>query len=324
MPDANDAALTQATEALARLTGTREASLLLAVSGGPDSMALLDWLGRGWQGAVSAATVDHGLRPESAGEAAMVARYCDSAGMAHATLHPAVPITGSLQSAARTARYALLQAHADAIGAQFIVTAHHADDQLETMLMRLARGGGVDGLAGIRARVGRVVRPLLGFRKADLLGHCQRAGIAFVEDPSNANRDFDRVRMREALAGFDAIDPLQAARSASALAQAAEALDWVAAREADHAIIIDETGVRLASSAFPPALLRRLVLLCIDKVQPGLSVRGPALDRLIETLQSGSQAMIGDVLCGQSRTDPGWHFRPAPPRHAATGKRAAE
>ncbi len=324
MPDASDADLNRVSAALTALTGDSKAHLLLAVSGGPDSMALTDLVRRGWPGPVSAATVDHGLRPESADEAEMVARFCASTGMTHAVLRPDLPITGSLQSAARAARYALLAAHADAIGAAFIVTAHHADDQLETMLMRLARGSGVDGLAGVRARNGRIVRPLLGFRKTELVAHCERNAIGFVEDPSNANADFDRVRMRRALQDFEGIDPRMAVRSAHALAQAGEALDWIAAREADGVLVADRQGVRLVETGYPPALLRRLLQIALRRVQSDIDMRGPALDRLLDTLAGGGQGMIGDVLCGPAADGRGWHLRPAPPRGASTKGSAPE
>jgi tRNA(Ile)-lysidine synthase len=324
MPDASDADLTRVVAALTRLTEARDARLLLAVSGGPDSMAMLDLIASSWPGPVHAATVDHGLRPESVDEAAMVADHCANNAIDHALLRPATPITGSVQSAARAARYALLEAHADSIDAAFIVTAHHADDQLETVLMRLARGSGVDGLAGVRARNGRIVRPLLGFRKAELVAHCEGRGIPFVQDPSNANPDYDRVRMRQALQGFDAVDPLIAGRSASALAEASEALDWIAMREAEAVLVRVPAGVRLVQTDYPPALLRRLLLLALARVQSDITVRGPALDRLLQTLQRGGQAMIGDVLCGPAADGQGWHLRPAPPRGASARPDAAE
>lgn len=324
MPDANDVDLTRVRAALNALTGDARSGLLLAVSGGPDSMALLDLVQRCWQGQVSAATVDHGLRPESADEADMVARHCAAIGMPHVVLHLTKPISGNLQSAAREARYALLEAHAGAASAAFIVTAHHADDQLETMLMRLARGSGADGLAGVRARNGRIVRPLLGFRKADLVAHCQRHAIPFVHDPSNANADFDRVRFRQALERFDAVDPLMAARSASALAEASEALAWMAEREARTALIADGSGIRLILSDYPAALVRRLVLLALQKVQPGIEVRGPALDRLVLTLENGGQGMIGNVLCSPMDGGQAWLLRPAPPRNPQARSSAPE
>lgn len=316
MPDADNHALTQVTGAIAALTGADDAALLLGVSGGPDSMAMLDLVRRGWAGRVFAATVDHALRPASADEAAMVARYCADIGVPHATLRPDAPITGSIQSAARAVRYRLLAREAERCGADFIVTAHHADDQLETMLMRLARGSGVDGLAAIRARNGRVIRPLLGLRKADLERHCTQHAIPFVEDPGNANADFDRVRMRAALAGFDALDPLQAVRSAAALAEAVEALDWMTAQEAASAIVTDEGQATLTRTGYPAAVLRRLVLRCLDHVQPGIAPRGEALGRVIAVLQAGGQTMIGNVLCTGGDA---WRFVRAPARSSDRG-----
>lgn len=323
MPDANDPLLSRVEDALVRLTGARDSSVLLAVSGGPDSMAMLDLVRCCWAGPVFAATVDHGLRPESAGEADMVASFCVGVGVPHASLRPSAPITGSLQSAARVARYDLLQSHADQCGAAFIVTAHHADDQLETMLMRLARGSGVDGLAGVRARNGRIIRPLLGCRKAELVAYCEGHGIAFACDPSNGNPDFDRVRMRDALARFGAVDPLMAVRSAEALAEAAAALDWIVAREAESAVVTRNAGVELQSILYPPGLLRRLVERCLDVIQPGLTPRGSQIDRLINALRSGEQAMIGDILCRPSADGTGWHFTPAPRRGGASAQKSA-
>ncbi|MDM7955383.1 tRNA lysidine(34) synthetase TilS [Blastomonas sp.] len=317
MPDANNEAFHRVAGALAALTGGESAALLVAVSGGPDSMAMLDMVRQGWAGAVSAATVDHGLRPESADEAAMVARYCAAVGVPHATLHPDAPITGSVQAAARAVRYRLLAIEATRVRADFILTAHHADDQLETLLMRLARGSGVDGLAGVRARNGQVIRPMLGFAKAELARYCNQHAIAFVTDPSNANTDFDRVQMRNALQHFDRIDPLQAVRSAAALADAVEALDWITEREADWVVHSESGSITLMCSDYPPALLRRLVLRCLCQIQPGIAPRGDALDRLIATLQAGGQGMIGEVLC---RGGGSWHFAPAPARrNGSTG-----
>ena len=325
MPDADKTALAardplaHVASALEALTGSHDAPLLLAVSGGPDSMAMLDIVRRGWAGPVFAATVDHRLRAESADEAAMVAAYCAKSGIFHAILHPDAPITGNLQSAARAVRYRLLAQEAARTGAHFIVTAHHADDQLETMLMRLARGSGVDGLAAIRARNGQVIRPLLGLRKADLERHCAACDIPFVHDPSNANVDFDRARMREKLQGFDLIDPLLAVRSASALAEAVEALDWITVREAARAITTGNGTAMLTCTGYPPALLRRLVLACLLQVEPGLKPRGEALGRVIAILQDGGQTMIGNVLCtGDSEA---WRFVQAPARRPG-GSRA--
>ncbi|GAA3251585.1 hypothetical protein GCM10020258_07530 [Sphingomonas yabuuchiae] len=119
------------------------APLLLAVSGGPDSMAMLTLAAAAFPARIAVATVDHGLRPEAADEVRMVADHCAQLGVPHHALRPETPIAGaSIQSQARDVRYALLAAQVRAIGAAAILTAHHADDQAETFLMRAARGPG--------------------------------------------------------------------------------------------------------------------------------------------------------------------------------------
>lgn len=275
-------------------------------------MVMLDLVAQCWPGPVYAATVDHQLRVESADEAAKVAQFCAVAGISHTILRPEQPITGSLQAAARGVRYGLLREEADRVGAPWIVTAHHADDQLETVLMRLARGSGVDGLAGVRSRNGRVIRPMLGWTKSELLRHCTARGLPFVDDPSNRNADFDRVRMRTALKNFNTIDPLSAVRSAQALADVADAFDWVVAREAENVVVQRSETIELHNANYPAALLRRIVQHCLDQVEPGITPRGTALDRLIQTLQSGGQGMIGNVLC---RGGTVWQFIQAPARN---------
>ncbi len=148
----------------ALVDGEETARFGIAVSGGPDSMALLDLAVQAWPGRVAAATLDHGLRAESAAEAAMVARWCAQRRVPHATLAPETAVSGNIQDWARRQRYAQLEAWRAGAGLDWILTAHHADDQLETLLMRLNRGSGVGGLAGVRARAGRVLRWLQGRR----------------------------------------------------------------------------------------------------------------------------------------------------------------
>ncbi|MEO7247763.1 MAG: tRNA lysidine(34) synthetase TilS, partial [Novosphingobium sp.] len=162
------------------------------MSGGPDSLALLLLAHELMPDRIAAATVDHGLRAESAAEADMVAQVCANMGVPHEILRVAVA-GGNVQAEARAARYAALAEWLDRKELAALVTAHHADDQAETLIMRLNRGSGVAGLAGTRA-VGRVpgsgektmqalLRPLLGWRKAELAGIVGTAGLVAAQDP---------------------------------------------------------------------------------------------------------------------------------------------
>src|SRR5947209_3432189 len=124
----------------------------IAVSGGPDSLALLLLAAAALPGRIAAATVDHGLRPEAAGEAAYAGGICDALGVPHRTLRVRVARGASVQARAREARYAALAAWAGQEGIEALLTGHHVEDQAETLMMRLVRGSGLAGLAGIRAR----------------------------------------------------------------------------------------------------------------------------------------------------------------------------
>jgi tRNA(Ile)-lysidine synthase len=188
--------------------------LVLAVSGGPDSTALLVLAAR-WHKVLRdgpkliAITVDHGLRPHSRGEANAVKRLARSLGVAHRTLRwtGRKPKTG-LPQAARIARYRLLAAEARRVGARHVLTAHTLDDQAETVLIRLTRGSGLGGLAAMArsspcpesGESGIVlVRPLLDVRKSRLVATLHKAGIAFADDPSNRDPRFARARLRAAM-----------------------------------------------------------------------------------------------------------------------------
>lgn len=212
------------------------ARLALAVSGGGDSLALLLLAHTLLPGRIEAATVDHALRPESGSEAAMVARVCEGLGVPHAILRVEVA-KGNLQDRARAARYEALGNWCEERDLDGLATAHQLDDQAETFVMRLNRGSGLAGLAAIRelgmvpsARV-RLVRPLLGWRRAELSDLVQSARLVPVRDPSNENPSFDRVRIRQALASADWLDPIGIARSAQLLAQADETIEWMVGRE---------------------------------------------------------------------------------------------
>jgi tRNA(Ile)-lysidine synthase len=292
-----------------------ESRLGLAVSGGPDSVALLLLAAAARPGRVAAATVDHGLRPEAAAEAEFVGTVCAALGVPHHILHVTVPPGASVQAQARAARYAALAGWADREGLEALLTAHHADDQAETLLMRLARGSGLGGLAGIRAtsEIGGLVvcRPLLGWRRETLRVLVEEAGLRPINDPSNEDETYDRVRMRRNLAEAAWLDPVALARSAAALAEAEQALEWATERLAPERVAEQHDALRLDPSGLPPELLRRLVLLCLRRLDPDAAPRGEQVTALIGTLSEGGVATLGAVLC---RGGPFFQFAPAPPR----------
>ncbi|TNC70984.1 tRNA lysidine(34) synthetase TilS [Rubellimicrobium roseum] len=183
--------------------------VVVAVSGGGDSMALLHLVAEQAVGRVRAVTVDHGLRPEAAAEAEAVALACAALDVPHAVLRWDGAGRGNLQERAREARRRLIGAWACRQGASAVLLGHTADDQAETVLLRLARGSGVDGLAGMPeafdAEGAAWRRPLLGITRGALRDWLRARGIGWAEDPSNADPRFDRARARammEALEGL--------------------------------------------------------------------------------------------------------------------------
>lgn len=258
----------------------RDASgIVAAVSGGPDSIALLDLLAS-WAAARSGvrllvATVDHGLRPEAAEEAALVGRVARGFGLRHHVLAwtGAKPRTG-LQEAAREARYALLAEFARRQGASHLVTAHTLDDQAETVLMRLSRGSGLTGAAGMRPAVERdgVVhaRPLLGWRKAALVTHCRARALPFVEDPSNKDPRFARARWRKLLPQLEAegLTAERLAAFAERLARADEALDRAAGAALARARVGTGTYRAAAFLTEPFEVALRAFALALEEAVP--------------------------------------------------------
>lgn len=294
----------------------------IAVSGGPDSLALLLMAAEARPLSVEAATVDHGLRPESRAEAELVASICERHGVPHVILTAQweeKPQT-AVQERARAMRYRLLHSWAEDRGLGAILTAHHLDDQAETFLMRLARGAGVQGLAGMR-RVARlseasvpIVRPLLGWRHSELVEVCADAGVKPVDDPSNVDREFERVRVREALADSALVNAQQVAASAAHLAQADVALQWATTREWQRGVSAGGGEIVYRPADAPLEIRRRIIrraVLALATEGRGSELRGRELEQLLLALAQGKKMTLRGVLCTGGRE---WHFARAPDR----------
>lgn len=294
--------------------------LLVAVSGGPDSLALLLLAHAVLGERCLAATVDHGLRTESADEAGFVAKVCAERGIAHRTLTgdlaERAPRTANVSARARALRYRLLESHRLATAADAVATAHHADDQVETLMLRLNRGAGVGGLSGVRVRSQRVIRPLLGWRHAALVKIVVDAGITAIDDPSNRDDRYDRARLRKALESQSAIDVRRWGMSARALADADDALRWSVDLLAGQRCEFGEDWATFAPAGIPFELRRRLVERCIGHLKPGFAPRGETLARAVRALDAARPITLADIRC-RIRTRGGaplWAFDPAPAR----------
>lgn len=324
-----------------------EERIALAVSGGPDSMAMLALADGAFPGQVIAATVDHGLRRESADEAAMVAAYCATIDVGHTTLRVTErrDPRDNLHDWARGQRYALLKRWVAEQGARILTTAHHADDQAETFLMRAARGSGVAGLAGIRAHqrqemsrpVGDsscvfdvfaidLIRPLLGWRVADLRAIAVAGAIPFVDDPSNADDRFDRTAFRALLRETAWLDPRQIARSAAYAAEADAALRamehwlWDTRKVTPTGVDDAEYQSWLDIAGLPRELKRRLSRSAIAGVRDVNGITRPDfsdatnIESLLDALDDGKSATQAGILVVPKGTI--WRFSEAPPRRS--------
>jgi tRNA(Ile)-lysidine synthase len=305
--------------------GVPPGRVAVAVSGGPDSLALLLLASAARPGMIEAATVDHGLRPESGAEALHVAAICAALGCPHRILAVAVPAGGEgLQGEARRERYRALAGWMAVAGISILLTAHHADDQAETLLMRLLRGSGVAGLAGIRARLpvpgsdggGILFRPLLAWRREELAAIVREAGIDAIDDPSNADAAFDRVRIRRRLAETPWLAADAIARSAGALAAADEALEAMADLLFEERVVQSGDGLVLRPAGLPADLLRRVALRCLRRIAPGAAPRGEQIGALIDQLERGCTVTLAGVKCTGGAE---FRFEAAPPRRAGSG-----
>ena len=316
-------------------------AIVLAISGGPDSVALM-WLMARWRRAFArgprliAVTVDHGLRTGAAREARDVKRLAKSLDLPHQTLRwtGTKPRTG-LPAAARAARYRLLAQAARKHGATHVLTAHTRDDQAETLLMRMLRGSGIAGLAAMAReseRDGvRLARPLLDISKSRLIATLNKAKIGFADDPTNRDTGFTRPRLRAIMPVLaeEGGDARNLARLAARLARANAAVEvltdgaarYLALRDrgASHAGFDANAFDATAFAAIPEEIRLRLLKRAIDRV----GHEGPAELGKVETLlaaldravaagrpklkQTLAGAVIG-VVGGRIRVEP------APPR----------
>ncbi len=297
-------------------------TLGVAVSGGGDSMALLHLLHsfcalHGTK--LRAVTVNHGLRPAAAEEARMVHRECTRLGVLHDTLlWDDWDGQGNLQAAARDARYARMAAWASRYGIETVALGHTADDQAETVLMRLARKAGVNGLAGMAPRKLREgitwVRPLLGAGRAELRDYLRLQNVSWIDDPSNDDLAFARVRARQVLAALEplGIDAATLSEVAVNMSQARTALDWqtfLVARDIASvdagAVVLCERQLRLQ----PDEIQRRLIVQALNWVSGAhYPPRSAAVAHLQSALRRG---MAGTVDGCHARRVEGriWIFR---------------
>ena len=289
----------------------------VAVSGGSDSVALLHILHRaltpeGVQ--LYAVTVDHGLRAASAAEAEDVAALATGLGLSHDILHWAEgPGAGNLQDQARQARYGLLRDWARRKGIAALALGHTADDQAETVLMRLTRASGVDGLSAMSAvrqlEDLTLLRPLLSLRRADLRDYLRAEGVPWVDDPSNEDRRFDRVRLRQALPMLEELGLSVEALSlvAKNMQQARQTLDHYALSAAQEGFSFQAGAVAVERAYFaglPDEIAHRLLRAALQWVSGGTYPprRAPMMAAL-ETARTGGSATLagGRILCRRGR-----------------------
>lgn len=318
----------------------REEMFALAVSGGSDSLAMLLLAQAACPGRIIAATVDHGLRAEAVGETAHVAGLCRDLDVPHQTLRPDIAFDSfeNLQERTRNMRYRLLGRWATQGEATALLTAHHADDQAETFLMRAARGAGIGGLSAIRAvsfnlpkfywpedfaTLGDtrpiIARPLLAWRKATLRGIVEEAGIAFVSDPTNDDPRHDRTRFRRLLDENGWLSPDRFAKAAAHLAEGEDALAQLATMFfVERLRFGDGMETRLDMNDLPREIRRRMIWMAIKRVRVGLGILpdwrgGEDVEGLLQTLERGQTGTLAGVVATGGAT---WWFREAPPRRA--------
>jgi tRNA(Ile)-lysidine synthase len=302
MPDPLDRLIAEA------FAGCAPQDLGVAVSGGSDSMALLCLLHdfcNAHDTVLRAVTVDHGLRAEAAGEAASVAAFCRTHGIAHTTLRwDDWDGQGNLQSAARKARYRLITQWAAAQGIKTVAIGHTADDQAETVLMNMARRSGVDGLSAMTRRMLNNgitwLRPLLGARREDLRAFLSVRNVAWAEDPSNEDTRFDRIKVRRAMGLLDdiGIDVTALTEVAANMADARKALEWQTFIAARELVEFDAGAIVMCARRFrilPEEIQRRLLVKAMNWITGHTY---PPRRAAVATLMSALGRGLGSTLDG--------------------------
>jgi len=281
-----------------RACGAREGRVLLAVSGGADSTALLMGsaaLRKGLGLLIEVASLDHGLRPEAAADVAAVRTQALRMGLPFHTRKLGLAGASGLEARAREARYAALESIRSERQLQFVATAHTASDQAETLLMRLSRGASLRGASGILPSRERILRPMLGCTRDEVEAFLAAQGTGFVQDPMNADRTFLRTRIRQ-----DALPALVASAGSrtvrhladfAALAHEDEALLGALSDEAYQRLslgdgALDATGVRALLSPLRRRVLARLL------EAGGIDVSLTRVNRLVEALESGRRVHL--------------------------------
>lgn len=284
-----------------------QARLLVAVSGGPDSQALLLLLAQlrdraaGSQGAAApsqlwALGVDHGLRPGAAAELQLAATLAERLGVSYRTVSVRVARRGNRLAAARRARYAALTVAADALGADAVALGHQADDQLECLLLHLCRGAGGNALRGMATRRGRWLRPLLHCTRAALAAHLTQHRVVAAQDPSNADGGRARTQLRQqVLPALRALNPAVAAHAvafaeatqedAAALARAARGA-WKRLRRPDGQL------ATVPLHALPPAVGRRVLQIWLR--HHGLRTSPSRWRRTLFAASQGDASRLGE------------------------------
>jgi tRNA(Ile)-lysidine synthase len=271
-------------EALAEAAPVRDSLVLVACSGGPDSLALAAaaaFVAPKLGLRAGAVIVDHGLQPDSAPVAARAAAACERLGLAPVEVRAVrVGKAGGLEAAARDARYRALDESAERLGAALVLLGHTLNDQAETVLLGLARGSGTRSLAGMAARNGRYLRPLLGITRAETEAACEWLGLEPWQDPHNSNPGFARVRVRSAV--LPSLERELGPGIAEALARSAEILR----EDANHLDALAEAALNALLPAtledrlelpvtplteLPPAIRNRVLLLAAARLGGQLS-----------------------------------------------------